>query len=323
MTGRDDDIPALELVRATKRYRVSQGLFRPAAELTALKELSLVLRKGETLGLVGESGCGKSTAVNAMLGLLPLDGGSVRLGGRDIAAMGLAERVRRVQVVFQDPYSSLNPARRVRDLVAQPLRLHRRGTDPGPEVAEMLERVGFPARLAEAYPAELSGGQRQRVAIARALVMRPEVLICDEPTSALDVSVQAQVINLLLELRRELGLSMVFVSHNLAVVEHLADRVAVMYLGEKVEEAPVDALFRAPRHPYSRALLGATLPPDPAAGLPALGLGATAADPLAAGPGCAFAPRCPLAAEACRAAPVPLAAQGAEHLARCLRAEAA
>ncbi|MDO5603581.1 MAG: ATP-binding cassette domain-containing protein [Paracoccus sp. (in: a-proteobacteria)] len=311
------DLPALELRHVTKRYRVARGMFRGHAILTALDDLSLCVMPGETLGLVGESGCGKSTAVNAMLGLMQPDSGQILLEGQDIHSLPASRRVRTIQPVFQDPYSSLNPMRRVRDLVGQPLRLHPQVGDPAATVAEMLDRVGFPARLADAFPAELSGGQRQRVAIARALVMRPKVLICDEPTSALDVSVQAQVINLLLELRRDLNLTMVFVSHNLAVVEHLADRVAVMYLGEKVEEAGADALFGAPAHPYTQALLGATLAPEPGAGLPELSLGSSGADPLNRGPGCPFAPRCGRVRPDClqRSVP-PHPATG--HLVRCL-----
>ncbi|WP_191569453.1 oligopeptide/dipeptide ABC transporter ATP-binding protein [Paracoccus yeei] len=309
--------PALELRRISKRYTVSRGMFRGKATLTALDDLSLTLMPGRTLGLVGESGCGKSTAVNIMLGLLQPNSGEVLLDGKGIGAMPLAQRVRMIQPVFQDPYSSLNPMRRIRDLVAQPLRLHPQGGRIDAAVTEMLDRVGFPTRLADAYPAELSGGQRQRVAIARALIMRPKVLICDEPTSALDVSVQAQVINLLLELRRDLDLTMVFVSHDLAVVEHLADQVAVMYLGEKVEEAPVETMFHRPAHPYSRSLLGATLSPEPGAGLPQLALGSGGADPLDRKDGCAFAPRCSLAQPECMKAPIP-PHQGSDHFARCL-----
>ncbi|WP_434288156.1 oligopeptide/dipeptide ABC transporter ATP-binding protein [Celeribacter sp. SCSIO 80788] len=315
--------PALELIDISKRYSVSQGMFKPAATLTALDGLSLRLEEGQTLGLVGESGCGKSTAVNIMLGLLSADEGAVRLSGRDIRQIPLKERVRLIQPVFQDPYSSLNPTRTISDLVGQPLRLQGTGrAEVRHAVSDMLNRVGFPARLADSYPSELSGGQRQRVAIARALISRPKVLICDEPTSALDVSVQAQVINLLLELRREFGLTMVFVSHDLSVVEHLADRVAVMYLGQKVEEAGVDGLFTHPAHPYSRALLGATLAPDPAAGLPDLALGAGAADPLDRDKGCPFAPRCALAEAACREGNIPeiRVETGAAHRVRCLMA---
>ncbi|RWR07326.1 oligopeptide/dipeptide ABC transporter ATP-binding protein [Paenirhodobacter populi] len=322
MTSSSIPVPALELEHVSKRFPVSQGLFKRAATLTAVNDLSLKLMPGETLGLVGESGCGKSTAVNIMLGLLAPDEGRVFLDAREIRTIPLAERVRLIQPVFQDPYSSLNPTKRIIDLVAQPLRLHARGTDPLPAVREMLDRVGFPARLADTYPAELSGGQRQRVAIARALISNPKVLICDEPTSALDVSVQAQVINLLLELRRDLGLTMIFVSHNLAVVEHLADRVAVMYLGEKVEEAPVDPIFAHARHPYTRALLGATLVPEPGAALPVIAMGNANADPLNRGEGCAFAPRCPYAVEACRKGVIHETREG-EHCFRCIEPVAA
>jgi peptide/nickel transport system ATP-binding protein len=210
--------------------------------------------------------------------------------------------------VFQDPYSSLNPRRRIRDIVALPLVAQRRFTarEIEQKVAAMLERVGLAAELRERLPAQLSGGQRQRVAIARALVAEPKVVICDEPTSALDVSVQAQILNLLADLRRDLGLSYVLISHNLAVVEHLASRVAVMYLGRIVEEAPVDALFATPRHPYTRALLASVLTPEPGLGIPDVGLGATLPDPTNVPPGCRFHPRCPEVMEVCRTVPPPL-----------------
>lgn len=291
--------PVIELRDIRKTFQVRRGVFQPTKDLVAVKDLSLSLHKGQTLGLVGESGCGKSTAINMMLGLMKPDSGTVLVNGQDIQQMPLQDRVRLIQPIFQDPYSALNPVRKIRDLVGQPLKLHG-GDDVNAKVNQMLDRVGFPTRLADAYPSELSGGQRQRVAIARALILNPQVLICDEPTSALDVSVQAQVINLLLSLRRDLGLTMVFVSHNLAVVEHVADRVIVMYLGEAVEEANVNALFDAPRHPYSKALLAATLIPDPKRGLPAPKLGAAAADPFANPQGCAFAPRCAIAVETCK-----------------------
>lgn len=290
--------PLIELRNIRKTFNVRRGLFQPSQELVAVGDLSLSLNQGQTLGIVGESGCGKSTVINMMLGLMQPDSGSVLLNGQDIAKMALQDRVRMIQPVFQDPYSALNPVRKIRDLVGQPLRLHG-GADVARKVDDMLDRVGFSARLADAYPSELSGGQRQRVAIARALILEPQVLICDELTSALDVSVQAQVINLLLSLRRELGLTMVFVSHDLAVVEHVADQVIVMYLGAVVEEAKVAGLFDNPRHPYSAALLAATLIPEPGRGLPAPKLGATAADPFAVRDGCAFAPRCPIAVPAC------------------------
>ncbi|MEO1102624.1 MAG: ABC transporter ATP-binding protein [Pseudomonadota bacterium] len=290
---------AIELRDVSVSFSVSGGLFGKRRILRAVRDLSLAVAPGETLGLVGESGCGKSTAVKMMLGLLAPDQGDVLIEGEPLRTIGRRALVRTVQPVFQDPYASLNPVRTIRDLVQQPLTLHRVEGDHGAMVAQMLDQVGLAPRLADAYPGELSGGQRQRVAIARALILRPRVLICDEPTSALDVSVQAQVLNLLMRLRREMALTMVFVSHNLAVVEHLADRVAVMYLGEAVEVAGIDDLFRTPRHPYSKALLASTLAPEPGRGLPRPQLGATAADAFADSPGCAFAPRCPIAEPRC------------------------
>jgi peptide/nickel transport system ATP-binding protein len=202
---------------------------------------------------------------------------------------------RRVQPVFQDPYSSLNPRRTVASIVALPLEVHGIGTaaERRKQALEILDKVGLPQRFADRYPRELSGGQRQRVAIARALVMNPEVVVCDEPTSALDVSVQSQILNLLMDLRRELGLTYVFISHNLAVVEHIATRVAVMYLGRVVELAETETLFRTPRHPYTKALLASVLTPEPGQGIPETGLGLAFPDPLNPPPGCPFHPRCP------------------------------
>ena len=291
--------PMIRLTGIRKTFHLRRRLMAPPEELVAVNDLSLEVAEGETLGLVGESGCGKSTAVSIMLGLVQPDAGTIEIAGQPIGDMPVRDRVQLIQPIFQDPNASLNPVKRIRALIAQPLRLHG-GGDVKAEVARMLDLVGLPTRLADAYPAELSGGQRQRVAIARALILKPRVLICDEPTSALDVSVQAQIINLLLRLKVELGLTMVFVSHNLAVVEHLADRVAVMYLGQKIEEAETGALFDLPQHPYTRALLAATLAPKPGAGLPKLALGAAAADPFAISAGCLFAPRCPDVQHSCR-----------------------
>ncbi len=292
----------IEVDNLRKTFRLRRGMFKPVEELVAVDKLSLHVNQGETLGLVGESGCGKSTALKLILGLSPIDEGSVRIAGRHIGTIGVAERVRLIQPVFQNPNASLNPVRRIRDLVAQPLKLHG-GTAAGKQADEMLERVGLPPRLANAYPGELSGGQRQRVAIARALILRPKVLICDEPTSALDVSVQAQVINLLLDLKRDFGLTMIFVTHDLSVVEHLADRIAVMYLGQKVEEGATEDLFAAPQHPYTQLLLSAMLAPLANQDLPDIRLGTAAADPFAKRAGCAFAPRCPVASDICEQAP--------------------
>ena len=313
--------PVLELREVSQEFKVAQGLFAASRTLHAVRNVSLSVDKGEVLGLVGESGCGKSTIAKILLGLLKPTHGSVLIDGVAVESIPRLERVRRMQPVFQDPYSALNPTRTVRALVEQPLRMHRLDTGKGGAVAlDMLERVGFPKRLANAYPAELSGGQRQRVAIARALVLRPQVLVCDEPTSALDVSVQAQVINLLLSLRRDLNLTMLFVSHNLAVVEHLADRVAVMYLGKVVELSNALQMFRQPVHPYTQALFASTLVPRPGVGLPTPRLGAAAADALAQSPGCALAPRCPMALDLCRAEAPELRILDHTHV-RCHRAE--
>jgi peptide/nickel transport system ATP-binding protein len=223
-----------------------------------------------------------------------------------------------VQPVFQDPYSSLNPRKSVADLIALPLVAHGIGmpAERQAKVFEMLDAVGLPRRVIDAYPNQLSGGQRQRVAIARALIMRPDVLICDEPTSALDVSVQAQILNLLMDLKREFKLTYFFISHNLAVVEHLADRVAVMYLGRIVEERSRAGLFEAPRHPYSQALLDSVLTPDPELGMPEAGITGAFPNPIAPPPGCTFHPRCPRASDRCKVE-VPKAAAVPDGFATC------
>ena len=256
--------PMIRLADVCKTFPIRAGLLRRAGEVVAVDDLTLDVALGTTMGLVGESGCGKSTTVSMMLGLLAPDSGTIEIDGKPVGGIPAAERAQLVQPVFQNPNASLNPVKRIRTLVAQPLRLHG-GEDIHAKTDEILDLVGMPLRLSDSYPGELSGGQRQRVAIARALILRPRVLICDEPTSALDVSVQAQVINLLLRLKAELSLTMVFVSHDLAVVEHLSDRVAVMYQGRKVEEADAADLFARPQHDYTRTLLAATLAPDPEA----------------------------------------------------------
>ncbi|HEY3848086.1 MAG TPA: oligopeptide/dipeptide ABC transporter ATP-binding protein [Acetobacteraceae bacterium] len=283
--------------------------------------MSFNLQPGDVLGIVGESGCGKSTLAKLILGLLPASNGDVLVDGRLLATMDRRERARLIQPVFQDPFSSLNPRRRIRDIVGLPLAAQgdMSMAQRQDRVAEMLVRVGLSTEMAERFPAQLSGGQQQRVAIARALVLTPRIVVCDEPTSALDVSVQAQILNLLAELRRELGLTYVFISHNLAVVEHIATEVAVMYLGRFVEQAPVDALFRDPRHPYTRALLASVLTPEPDKGIPDVGLGDTYPDPANIPCGCRFHPRCPVAFDRCRTdAPDGIVRGG--RLTECLRA---
>ncbi|KAA0595214.1 peptide/nickel transport system ATP-binding protein [Azospirillum lipoferum] len=296
-------VPVLELDNVTKIYPVPQGMFKPRAMLTAVGGVSLTVARGEVHALVGESGSGKSTLAKMLLGLTKPTAGEIRIDGVPIAQTDRREVARRIQPVFQDPYSSLNPRKSVADLIALPLVAHGIGTSASRQkkVAEMLDAVGLPRRMIDAYPGQMSGGQRQRVAIARALVMQPDVLICDEPTSALDVSVQAQILNLLMDLKREFKLTYFFISHNLAVVEHLADRVAVMYLGRIVEERGREALFTQASHPYSRALLDCVLTPDPSLGMPDTVIAGSFPNPIAPPPGCAFHPRCPRATDRCHA----------------------
>ncbi len=298
--------PLLEAREVSKRYTVSAGLLRGRRALDAVSGVSLALERGEVLGLVGESGCGKSTLGRMLLGLLAPSGGHILLDGRPVGELDPRALARRVQPIFQDPYSSLNPRKTVGAIIGLPLEVHGIEADGAARrrrVAEAMEQVGLAPRLLHNYPNQLSGGQRQRVAIARALVMRPEIVICDEPTSALDVSVQSQILNLLQDMRRELGLTYLFISHNLAVVEHLATRVAVMYLGRIVEEAPTAQLFRAPRHPYTRALLDSVLTPEPGRGVPDTQLGAAYPNPLDPPPGCTFHPRCARALPQCSTQP--------------------
>ncbi|MCZ4316680.1 ATP-binding cassette domain-containing protein [Comamonadaceae bacterium G21597-S1] len=293
--------PAIELRNVSRIFANAGGMFAQSSTLRAVDGVSLCVNFGDVLGIVGESGCGKSTLARMILGLLPVSSGDILINGQSLARMDRKARARLIQPVFQDPFSSLNPTRRIADIVGLPLAaqgdLDR--TERTKRVMEMLERVGLPGDMAQRYPSQLSGGQRQRVAIARALVLRPRIVICDEPTSALDVSVQAQILNLLSALRRDLGLTLVFISHNLAVVEHIASEVAVMYLGRVVERAPCEALFGAPAHPYTRALLQSVLTPEPGKGIPNVGLGDMHADPSNVPPGCRFHPRCPMAVEQC------------------------
>jgi peptide/nickel transport system ATP-binding protein len=308
--------PVLELKNVAKTYRVKQGIFGKAKPLTAVNDVSLSLARGEVLGLVGESGCGKSTLAKILLGLEMPTSGQVLVDGEEIGGQDRLALARRIQPIFQDPYSSLNPRKTIADILSLPLRVHGVGdaASRAKSVRETLDLVGLPARVLNTYSSQMSGGQRQRVAIARALIMHPEIVICDEPTSALDVSVQSQILNLLNDLRAEFGLTYLFISHDLAVVEHLATRVAVMYLGRIVEEAEVGALFDAPRHPYTRALLNSVLTPDPSLGVPDTQLGAAYPNPISPPSGCHFHPRCPFAQDRCKAVaprPVPM---GAGHV---------
>ena len=310
----------LEARDVYRSFSVSGGMLKAKRTLHAVNGISLGVRKGEILGLVGESGCGKSTLAKMLLGSLEPTRGEILFDGRPLGAADRLARARRIQPIFQDPYSSLNPRKTIASIIALPLVVHGVGdaTERRRRVVEQMDLVGLAKRHADAYPSQLSGGQRQRVAIARALVLRPELIIADEPTSALDVSVQSQILNLLLDLRGELGLTYILISHNLAVVEHLATRVAVMYLGRIVEERDTDSLFGQPGHPYSRALLSSVLTPDPTAGMPDVPLGIAFPNPLEPPTGCSFHPRCPQAIAACAStAPRPVTIAGG--FAECLR----
>jgi peptide/nickel transport system ATP-binding protein len=292
---------AIEVRNVYRLFQQRNGMMGGSRVVRAVDGVTFSLPAGDVLGVVGESGCGKSTLARLIMGLLPPSSGEVLVDGRKLADMDRRERARLIQPVFQDPFSSLNPRQRVRDIVGLPLAAQgdlprRQRVD---RVMEMLARVGISSEMAERLPTQLSGGQRQRVAIARALVLRPRIVVCDEPTSALDVSVQAQILNLLAELRRELQLTLLFISHNLAVVEHIATDVAVMYLGRIVEQASAQELFRAPTHPYTQALLASVLTPEPGLGIPDVGLGEAYPDPANIPTGCRFHPRCPKAFADC------------------------
>ncbi|AKZ62056.1 peptide ABC transporter ATP-binding protein [Herbaspirillum hiltneri N3] len=270
-TQPDRDI-ALELCSLGKVYALKRGMFKAPGEIRAVNDVSLRLYRGETLGLVGESGCGKSTLAKMLLGLLEPSSGNVLINGQEVDPTLRKDNARHIQPIFQDPYSSLNPRKTVSEIVGLPLRLHRVGSsaDRQKAVRKILDLVGMPERTYGQYPNQLSGGQRQRVAIARALILQPDILICDEPTSALDVSVQAQILNLLLDLKAEFGLTYLFISHDLGVVEHLVDRVAVMHKGSIVELETREKIFSAPGHPYTRMLLASALTPEPGLGIPEL-----------------------------------------------------
>ena len=299
--------------------------WRRARALAAVRKVSFDLDPGETLGIVGESGSGKSTLARALIGTVPAAGGRALWQGEDLLAMAPGERQRRrrdIQMVFQDPLAALDPRMTAGEIVAEPLATHEPGlskTGRRGRVAAMMERVGLLPDHLDRYPHEFSGGQCQRIAIARALVAEPRLVICDEPVSALDVSVQAQIVNLLADLKAELGLALIFIAHDLSVVKHISDRIMVFYLGRAVEYAGARDLVRAPRHPYTRALIAAAPIPDPAVerGRRAGVLAGDPPSPLAPPSGCAFRTRCPIARESCAAETPALQRYADGHLAAC------
>jgi oligopeptide transport system ATP-binding protein len=306
-----DSGPLLEVRGLQMHFPITEGIVmrRQIGQVKAVDGIDLTIRRGETLGLVGESGCGKTTTGRCILRLETPTAGEIRYDGIDIAKLGRKQLValrRRIQVIFQDPYSSLNPRMNVGEINAEPMRVH--GIQPdamrrNARVRELLSVCGLNANFADRYPHEMSGGQRQRVGIARALALEPEFIVCDEAVSALDVSIQAQIINLLEDLREQFNLTYLFIAHDLSVVRHLCQRVAVMYLGRIVEFAECDELFDNPLHPYTQALLAAVPVPDPTveAGRSARPLSGEVPSPINPPSGCVFHPRCPVAVAECKA----------------------
>jgi oligopeptide/dipeptide ABC transporter ATP-binding protein len=315
----------LEVENLVKQFAADRNLFgRPTAFVKAVDGVSFCVDAGETLALVGESGCGKSTVSRLALRLIEPDAGRIRFQGRDLLALDANELRafrRQAQIIFHDPYASLNPRMTVGQILSEPLALHDLVPQAGrrARVEEILTLVGLEPRFARRYPHEFSGGQRQRIAIARALAVEPKLIICDEPVSALDVSIRSQILNLLRDLQQRLGLSYIFVSHDLAVVKHIADRVAVMNLGSIVETAETQALFAAPRHPYSRALLSAIPVPRPRAKRSRMLLQGEMPSALNPPNGCRFHTRCPFAIDRCRIEAPQLIADASGHATACHR----
>jgi oligopeptide transport system ATP-binding protein len=306
-----------------KKFPIKGGLFgREVASVQAIQGVSFAIKKGETLGLVGESGCGKSTLGRCILRLIEPTSGEVYFNGENVLAMN-AEQLRKIrrkmQVIFQDPFASLNPRMTVGNIIAEPIKIH--GLAKGPEVQKrvlkLLDLCGLRAEAINRYPHEFSGGQRQRICIARALAVEPEFIVCDEPVSALDVSIQAQVINLLQDLQKELGLTYLFIAHDLKVVEHISNRVAVMYLGKVAEIAQGEDMYKSPMHPYTRALFSAIPMPDPRGKRQRILLQGDVPSPIKVPSGCSFHPRCPIAHEDCKSIVPGLDEKSLGHAAAC------
>ena len=297
----NDQHPALECKNVGCTFMIGKGILSPKKPLRAVDDVSLKINRGQVFAVVGESGCGKTTLARILLGLLEPTDGEIYLDGQPISEVRSDVISRKVQPVFQDPYSSLNPRKTIESIISLPLRVHDIGTKESrmDRVSELMHLVGLPSRLIHSYPNQLSGGQRQRVAIARALIMEPGIIVCDEPTSALDVSVQAHILNLLQDLKDKFNLTYIFISHDLAVVEHLADWVAVMYLGRLIEFGSASDVLRNPLHPYTQALMESVLTPDPRKGLPEITLGRGLPNPLEPPSGCNFHPRCSKIIDGC------------------------
>jgi peptide/nickel transport system ATP-binding protein/oligopeptide transport system ATP-binding protein len=298
--------PLVEIKNLVKYFPVRSGLLqRVSGWIQAVDDVSFTIQRGETLGLVGESGCGKTTVGRTVLRLIEPTSGSVNFDGQDVFKLKgdeLKAMRRNMQIIFQDPYASLDPRVPIGESISEGLKVHKVGTakQRSETTYEMLRKVGLEDYHARRFPHEFSGGQRQRIGIARALALRPKFIICDEPVSALDVSIQSQVLNILKDLQAEFGLTYLFVAHNLSVVEHISDRVAVMYLGKMVEMAPREEFFRNPLHPYSKALMSAIPIPDPTIRRERIILTGDVPSPLNPPKGCRFHPRCPIAVEQCK-----------------------
>ena len=301
----------------------------PGGSLHAVDDISFTINKGETLGVVGESGCGKSTMGRAILRLHEPTSGSVFFDGKDVLALGKQEMkaIRRdMQIIFQDPFASLNPRMTVSEAIAAPLlvqKLYAKKDKEGirKRVKEIMEMVGLANRLVNAYPHELDGGRRQRIGIARALALEPKFIVCDEPVSALDVSIQAQILNLMLDLQDQLGLTYMFITHDLSVVKYISNDILVMYLGQMVEKAPADKLFTKPLHPYTQALLSAIPVPDPDQAMNRISMKGELTSPVNPGIGCRFAKRCPYACPDCTAQDMVIQEAEEEHFVTCLRVQ--
>ncbi|HEX7267217.1 MAG TPA: dipeptide ABC transporter ATP-binding protein [Streptosporangiaceae bacterium] len=325
-TNHEGDV-LLRVEHVKKYFPIRKGVLlqREVARVHAVDDVSFEVRPGETLGLVGESGCGKSTLARCIARLYELTSGSITFDGRDISRMprrGLRPVRRGMQIVFQDPYASLNPRKRVGTIISDPLRIHRRGSrdEIKRQVRQLLELVGLSPEHVNRYPHEFSGGQRQRIGVARALALHPKLIIADEPVSALDVSIRAQVINLLDDLQDELSLTYIFIAHDLGVVRHVSDRIAVMYLGKIVEISPAEELYQRPVHPYTEALLSAVPIPDPdlSEQREHIVLEGDVPSPVAPPPGCRFHPRCRYATDICSREEPPLVAHASpDHVAAC------